>query len=158
MLAWLKISNIPTLWVLKQRDVQVSYELHGNKIQKYEVNFVLLITCSVNEWKKLLLCSSWTQRLEVRMRACYVRDHKASMRVMVMRAHSINGNDQLLKSHRHRKPSKFLARSQNCEKRLLVASCLSVRASLHETRLPLDRFNEIWYLRIFRKTVEKIQV
>jgi hypothetical protein len=72
----------------------------------------------------------------------------------------------------------FLARSQNCQKQLL-ASCLCLPPCLpaclpacppacppahlsvrtHETtRLPRDRFREIWWLSIFLKSVEKIQV
>jgi len=50
-----------------------------------------------------------------------------------------------------------LARSQNCEKRLLASSCLSVRPH-GTTRLPLDGFSLNFILMIFRKSVEKIQV
>ena len=46
----------------------------------------------------------------------------------------------------------FWERSQNCEKGLLALSCLSVRSS-HWTG-----FHEIWCLRMFRKSVETIQV
>jgi len=55
------------------------------------------------------------------------------------------------------------ARSQNCEQRLLVTSCLSVcnfvRASVRVEQLGFHwtDFHEI-YLRIFRKSVKKIQV
>jgi hypothetical protein len=51
-------------------------------------------------------------------------------------------------------------RSQNCEKRLLVSSCPSVRQIVRShgiTRHPLDRFQEIWVF-FFRKYAEKIQV
>jgi len=54
----------------------------------------------------------------------------------------------------------FYARSQNCEKRLSALSCASVRLSVCArgvTRLPLVDFHEIWYLTMFRKSVEKIQ-
>jgi hypothetical protein len=47
--------------------------------------------------------------------------------------------------------------SQNCEKRLLAPSCLSV-CPHGTTRLPLDDFYEILYLRIFQKSAEKIEV
>jgi len=52
-------------------------------------------------------------------------------------------------------------RSQNYEKRLLASSCLSVCSAvrLHgTTRLSLDGFNDIRYVRIFHKSHEKIQV
>ena len=51
------------------------------------------------------------------------------------------------------------ARSQNCEKRLLASSCLSVCPHA-TTRLPLDGFsrNLIFEYFFFRKHVEKIQV
>jgi hypothetical protein len=55
----------------------------------------------------------------------------------------------------------FLTDLQNCEKRLSTSSCLSIRPSVRPhgtTRLPLDGFNEIWYLGFFRKSVEKIRV
>jgi hypothetical protein len=59
----------------------------------------------------------------------------------------------------------YETRSQNCEKRLLASSYLSVRPSVrpsvcpHEIiRFPLDRFLWNLLLSIFRKTVEKIQV
>jgi hypothetical protein len=54
----------------------------------------------------------------------------------------------------------FEARSQNCEERLLAASCLSVRLSVWKKGLGSrwKDFYEIWYLSIFRKSVEKIQV
>ena len=53
----------------------------------------------------------------------------------------------------------FWERSQNSEKRLLV-SCMSVRPSIRREQLGYHwtDFHEIWYLSIFRKTVEKIQV
>ena len=49
----------------------------------------------------------------------------------------------------------FLARSQNCEKRLL-ASCPSVR--MEQLGSLWTGFDETWYLRLFRKSVEKIQI
>ena len=50
--------------------------------------------------------------------------------------------------------------SQNCENRLLASSCLSVRPSLCVEKLDSywEDFHGIWYLIIFRKSVEKIQV
>jgi len=50
----------------------------------------------------------------------------------------------------------FWARPQYCEKRLLASSCLSV----HMEQLGSHRtdYREILYLRIYRKSVEKIQV
>ena len=47
--------------------------------------------------------------------------------------------------------------SQNCEKRLLVSSCLSVRPSLRIEQLGSHwtDFHEIWYLSIFRKLPRK---
>jgi len=54
----------------------------------------------------------------------------------------------------------FEALSQNCEKRLTASSCLSVRPSVRTQQLSSHStdFHEIWYLNIFRTTVEKIQV
>ena len=54
----------------------------------------------------------------------------------------------------------FSARSQNCEKRLLASSCLFARPSVRMEQLGSHwtDFPEIWYLRIFRKTLQKIQV
>ena len=48
-----------------------------------------------------------------------------------------------------------LALPQNCEKPLLASSCLSFRIELgsHWTD-----FHKIWYVSIFRKPIEKIQV
>ena len=62
--------------------------------------------------------------------------------------------------------NQFYARSQNCEKRLLASPCLSVHPSVRYSssvrmeQLSSQRtdFHEIWYLRIFRKSVQKIQV
>jgi hypothetical protein len=50
--------------------------------------------------------------------------------------------------------------SQNCEKRLLASSCLSVRPSVRMEQLGSHwtDFRESLYLRIFRKCVQKIQV
>jgi len=52
--------------------------------------------------------------------------------------------------------SRFKARSQNCEKRLLPFSCLSVRME-HLGSHWLD-FHEIWYFRIFQKISRKSNV
>jgi hypothetical protein len=49
----------------------------------------------------------------------------------------------------------FKARSQNCEARLLASSRLSVR--MKQPGFHWTDFNDIWYLSIFRKSVEKIQ-
>jgi hypothetical protein len=53
-----------------------------------------------------------------------------------------------------------LALSQNCEKRLLVSSCLSLRpfARMEQLGSHWTDFHEILYLSIFRKSVEEIQV
>jgi hypothetical protein len=54
----------------------------------------------------------------------------------------------------------FKARSQNFEKRLLASLCLSVCLSVRMEKfgfLWID-FHEILYWRIFRNSVEKIQV
>jgi len=51
----------------------------------------------------------------------------------------------------------FYSLSQNCEKRLVAASCLSV-CPHGTTRLLLDGFFKIWYLSNFRKSVEKIPI
>ena len=48
------------------------------------------------------------------------------------------------------------ARSQNCQKRLLVLSCLSV--CMAQLGSYWTDFHEILYSIIFRKSVEKIQV
>jgi len=50
----------------------------------------------------------------------------------------------------------FWAPSQICEKRLLVLSCLSVRVK--QLGSHWTDFHETWYLSIFRKSVQKIQV
>ena len=54
----------------------------------------------------------------------------------------------------------FEALSQNCEKRLTASSCLFVRLSVPMEQLSSHwtDLHEIWYLSIFRTTVEKIQV
>jgi hypothetical protein len=59
----------------------------------------------------------------------------------------------------------FNALSKNCEKPILASSsmpvCLSVCLSVRPhgtTRLPLADLHDIWYLNIFRKSVQKIQV
>jgi hypothetical protein len=49
----------------------------------------------------------------------------------------------------------FLGTLANCEKRLLASSCLSVR--MEQLGSHWTDFHEIWYLWIFRKSVEKIQ-
>ena len=51
-------------------------------------------------------------------------------------------------------------RSQNCEKRILAASCPSVCPSVRTEELGYhwSDFLEIWYLSIFRKLLEKIRV
>jgi hypothetical protein len=59
--------------------------------------------------------------------------------------------------------SGFLARSQNCYMRSLAPSChisLSVRLCVHMEQLSFQRtdLHEILYLRIFRKSIQKIQV
>jgi hypothetical protein len=51
---------------------------------------------------------------------------------------------------------RFYALSKNCEKRLLASSCLSVYNKQLDSYWP--DFHEIWYLSIFRRTVEKIHV
>jgi len=54
-------------------------------------------------------------------------------------------------------PCSFLgAFVKNGEKRLLASSCLSVR--MEQLGAHWTDFHEIWYLSIFRKSVEKIQV
>ena len=50
----------------------------------------------------------------------------------------------------------FLARSQNCEKRLLASSCLSVR--MEQLGYHRKDYHETGYLCIFRKSVTKIQL
>ena len=54
----------------------------------------------------------------------------------------------------------FLARSQNCEKRLLSSLCLSVCPSDYMEQLCFHCIDchKIWYLRIFRKPLHRIQV
>jgi hypothetical protein len=49
----------------------------------------------------------------------------------------------------------FQARSQNFEKRLLASSCLSVR--VEQLGFHWKDFHKIWYLSIFRKSVEDIR-
>ena len=63
-----------------------------------------------------------------------------------------------------RKMTIFGAHSQNCVKRLLASSCLSVRLCLRPS-VRMEQFDshwtnflEVWYFSIFRKCVEKIQV
>ena len=57
------------------------------------------------------------------------------------------------------------ARSQNCGKRILAASCPSECLSLGLPHVRMKQlgshwtnFHEIWYMRIFRKSVMEIQV
>jgi len=54
----------------------------------------------------------------------------------------------------------FMPRSQICEKRLLSSSCLPVRPPARKKKLGSHwtDFHEIWYLRTFRDSNEKIQV
>jgi len=54
----------------------------------------------------------------------------------------------------------FQACLQNDNKRLLAASCLFIRLSarMEHLRSHWTDFHEIWYLRIFRKSLNKIQV
>jgi hypothetical protein len=54
----------------------------------------------------------------------------------------------------------FQARSQNCEKRLLASSCLFAYPSVLRVQLGCHwtDFHEIFYMIIFRKLGEKIQV
>ena len=53
----------------------------------------------------------------------------------------------------------YQARLQNCEKRLLASSCLSVCLSTWNNLSPTGQIlTEVLYLRIFRKSIEKIQV
>jgi len=54
----------------------------------------------------------------------------------------------------------FSAPSQNCEKWLLASSCLSVRPSVSMEQLGFHwtDFHKIWYLKVLKKSVEKIQV
>ena len=56
--------------------------------------------------------------------------------------------------------NEFGARSQNCEKRLRAASYLTVRLSIRVEKLGSHwtDLHRTWYLRIARKSVEKIQV
>ena len=53
----------------------------------------------------------------------------------------------------------FYTLSQNCEKRLLASSCLSVRVEQRVEQLGSHwmNFHEIWYLNV-RTSVEKVQV
>jgi hypothetical protein len=54
---------------------------------------------------------------------------------------------------------RFRRLSQICEKRLITSSCLSVRPpTCEQLGSNWKNFNEIWYLSIFRKSVEKIEV
>ena len=55
---------------------------------------------------------------------------------------------------------RFQARSQNCEKRLLASSSLSVRPSVHMVQRDsyCAYIHEDWYLRVFGKYIEKLQV
>ena len=61
-------------------------------------------------------------------------------------------------------PNVFLlaleARSQNCEKRLLASSCLSVRLYVRMEQLAphWTNFHGILYFSIFRKSVQKFQI
>jgi len=52
------------------------------------------------------------------------------------------------------------ARLQKTTISLVMSVCQSIRPSSRKgkTRLPLTEFHEIWYLSIFPKSVEKIQV
>ena len=52
------------------------------------------------------------------------------------------------------------ATSQNCEKRVLGSSCLSIRLSVRMEQLGSHwtEFHKVWYLSNFRKSVEKIHV
>ena len=50
----------------------------------------------------------------------------------------------------------FLGAVANCEKRLLASSCVSVH--MEQLGSHWTDFHEIWYMNIFRKSVEKIQV
>jgi len=50
----------------------------------------------------------------------------------------------------------FVMHSQNCKKRLLVSSFLSVQ--VEKLGLHWMAFHKIWYLRIFPKSVDRIQV
>ena len=58
---------------------------------------------------------------------------------------------------RQKHESLFSARLQNCEKLLSASSCPSVRPH-RTTQLPVDEFDDIWYLRIYWKSVDRIQV
>jgi hypothetical protein len=55
--------------------------------------------------------------------------------------------------------ARFQKRSQNCETWLSASSCLFICPSVRMTLFGSywTDFHEIWYLRIFRKSVEKIQ-
>jgi hypothetical protein len=55
---------------------------------------------------------------------------------------------------------RFYALSQNCWKRLLASSCLSVCPSLRMQQLGFHwtDFDKTWYLSFFRKSVEKIKM
>ena len=57
-------------------------------------------------------------------------------------------------------PIMFKCVPKNCEKRLLYSSFLYFRLSFHMEQLgsQVAEFHEIWYLSIFRKSVEWIQV
>jgi hypothetical protein len=54
----------------------------------------------------------------------------------------------------------FSARSRNFEKRLIALLCLPIRLSVRMEQLGFywTDFYEIWYLRIFRKSLEKLEV
>jgi hypothetical protein len=53
-------------------------------------------------------------------------------------------------------PAQFLGALQNCEKRLLASSCLSVR--MQQLGSHWKDFHDIWYLCFFKKSAMKIQV
>ena len=63
-------------------------------------------------------------------------------------------NVHLFKERNFQQGAFFLERSENYEKRVLASSCLSVliKHGSHRTN-----YHEIWYLSIFRKSVEEIQ-
>ena len=67
-----------------------------------------------------------------------------------------------LSSH-YKKQSAYPEQLKICEKQLLASSYLSVRPSIYlsawKNSVPNENdFNEIWYLGVFRKSVEKTQV
>jgi hypothetical protein len=59
---------------------------------------------------------------------------------------------------------RFYARSQSCEKQLVASSCLSVcllvslSVEMEQISSQWTNCHEISYLKIFRKSVEKLQV